>query len=106
MNFNKWFNELEVFSTRGERFYENFADAEDIHEKWLKAAFKAGRESMYVEQDLLLQEELEGMMNVVYTLLQDRFELEENLAGYKRDLEALSYVYEYVVGGSYEPIKI
>lgn len=48
MNFYDWFNEIEVFSTRGERFYDDLItyklegiDAEHLL-KWLRAAYEVG----------------------------------------------------------------
>jgi hypothetical protein len=55
MSFEEWFNEIEVFSTRGERFYDDLltykwdgVDAEYLV-KWLKAAYNAGREDEYAK---------------------------------------------------------
>lgn len=48
MKFDDWFNEVEVFSLRSERFYDDLItyklegiDAE-YFVKWLKAAYEAG----------------------------------------------------------------
>lgn len=50
MTFKDWFNEIEVFGLRGERFYDDLyaykfdgVDAEHLV-KWLKAAYEAGHE--------------------------------------------------------------
>ena len=50
MTFEEWFNEIEVFSLRGERFYDDLitykldgVDAEHLV-KWLKAEYNAGHE--------------------------------------------------------------
>jgi hypothetical protein len=55
MSFDEWFNEIEVFSTRGERFYDDLltykwdgVDAEHLV-KWLKAAYEAGHRRGYNE---------------------------------------------------------
>jgi hypothetical protein len=48
MSFDDWYNEIEVYSLRCERFYDQFRDIRgsqliDI-EKWLRAAYEAGYE--------------------------------------------------------------
>ena len=54
--FNNWFHELEGYCLRSERFYADFTDAinDAVNrregmtkqmEKWLRAAFEAGKES-------------------------------------------------------------
>lgn len=59
MTFDEWFNEVEVYSLRSERFYDNLidyyqGDNAEIIEKWLRAAYEAGREheSMKYMDDL------------------------------------------------------
>lgn len=47
MDFDAWFNELELYSFRSERFWDDFdhAAATKEHEvmiRWLKAAYDAG----------------------------------------------------------------
>lgn len=46
--FKDWFNELEVFSLRSERFYDDFSDTSaadrQLMVKWLQGAFEASRE--------------------------------------------------------------
>lgn len=50
MNFEDWFHEVEVFSLRSERFYDDLLTykldgVEAAHlQKWLRAAYEAGRE--------------------------------------------------------------
>lgn len=50
MKFEEWFNEIEVFSLRGERFYdelEHYKDGAfpaDNIVKWLRAAYDVGYE--------------------------------------------------------------
>jgi len=50
MTFDEWFNEIELYSLRGERFYDDLLtyklegiDAEHLV-KWLKAAYEVGYE--------------------------------------------------------------
>jgi len=46
--FEDWFNELESFSLRSERFFaDSKRDAETV--RWLRAAFEAGREGLDLE---------------------------------------------------------
>ena len=47
MTFEEWLKEVEVFSSRAERLYEDFPEVKDLAKLrvWLKAAWKAGKES-------------------------------------------------------------
>ena len=44
--FKDYFDEVENFATRGERFYDEFSDSMKAERaiQWLEAAFKCGRE--------------------------------------------------------------
>lgn len=53
--FDKWFNEIENFSLRSERFFGDLNDYDpginpEIVTKWLQAAFQAGYETGASEQ--------------------------------------------------------
>lgn len=43
MTFDEWLDEIEVFSARRERLYEDIKDDIEIVDKWLKAAYNVGR---------------------------------------------------------------
>jgi len=44
--FNDWFDEIEVFSARSERFYDDFNSRESVRMTlWLKAAYEQGSEN-------------------------------------------------------------
>lgn len=54
MTFDEWFNEIEVFSLRSERFYNDLDHHKEGSEGsynrmavWLKAAYEAGAEDAY-----------------------------------------------------------
>lgn len=43
-NFEGWFNEIENYSTRGDRFFDELQNMTDERVKeWLRAAFECGR---------------------------------------------------------------
>jgi hypothetical protein len=57
MKFNEWLSEVEIYSTREERFKEDalFTDAEhrvQIMKKWLEAAYNMGYDHGYDEREL------------------------------------------------------
>ena len=45
--FEDYFDEVENYATRGERFYDEFSDPMKVDRaiQWLEAAFKCGRET-------------------------------------------------------------
>lgn len=46
MSFNDWFDEIEVFSARSERFWDDFNSRESVRMTlWLKAAYDQGSEN-------------------------------------------------------------
>ena len=50
--FKDYFDEIENFATRGERFYDEFSDPMTVDRaiQWLEAAFKCGREKQNVRE--------------------------------------------------------
>ena len=49
MTFDEWLNEIENFSSRSERLYDDFLEVKDLAKlrKWLEAAYDVGREAGY-----------------------------------------------------------
>lgn len=48
LQFLEWFNELEGFGMRSERFYAEYQQRDSVNTvKWLKAAFEAGFEARF-----------------------------------------------------------
>lgn len=45
-SFNEWFNEVEAFGLRSERFYDECDPPNELFEKWLKAAYEQGAKAM------------------------------------------------------------
>ena len=48
LQFLEWFNEIEGFGMRSERFYDDYSRHDVVNNvKWLKAAFEAGFEARF-----------------------------------------------------------
>ena len=53
MTFEDWFDEIENFSVRSERLYEDFREVKDMKKlvTWLEAAYNVGYDAGYENQD-------------------------------------------------------
>lgn len=60
MTFNNWLSEIENFSSRAERLYDDFIEVKDLAKlrMWLKAAYEAGRQEEY-NKDVTTQQDSE-----------------------------------------------
>jgi hypothetical protein len=72
MTFNQWFNEIEVFGIRSERFYDELAHYKEGSDtdmvKWLKAAYEVGAEHAQTYKD-----GYDAAMRIVKSTYPDKF---------------------------------
>ena len=55
MTFEEWLGEIENFSSRSERLYEDFLEVKDLAKlrMWLEAAYEVGRKELEAENEKL-----------------------------------------------------
>lgn len=75
MTFDEWMNEIEAFSARRERLYEDLKDYQgdniEIVDKWLEAAYNVGRVATLQEIYDFMYEYAEGDYDFVMWQLQE-----------------------------------
>lgn len=85
--FDEWFNELEKYSLRSERFYDEFQYPDDAKraEKWLRAAWNLGHESNMTIAAWGMPRDDGLILDVISPEEHDRVEGEYTVPLYRKD---------------------